>query len=158
MGRRVTEHNEVAHTSPAGGPLRVCFDVDDTLLTWNKRLRPFAREVIEAVSLAGAEVYLWSGVGVRWEVAYTYDLRAHIRDCFMKPLSRHHERLSELGIPFVPDHVVDDDDEIVRVFGGTHVPAPLEPLDQDRALLQVLTDLADRFASRLSSPSALAIE
>ncbi len=27
-------------------PVRVFFDVDDTLLTWDHRLRPFAREVI----------------------------------------------------------------------------------------------------------------
>lgn len=126
-------------------PLRVYFDVDDTLLTWSKRLRPFSREVIAALSSAGAEVYLWSGVGVRWEVAYTYDLREHIVDCYVKPLSRHRERLRELGIPYPPDHVVDDDDEIVRVFGGTLVPAPLEPIEDDRALLGVLEDLRSRF-------------
>lgn len=128
-----------------GNPLRVYFDVDDTLLSWTKRLRPFAREVIASVAGAGVEVYLWSGVGVRWEVAHTYNLRPYITDCFVKPLSRHHERLAELGIPFVPDHVVDDDGDIVRVFGGTHVPAPLEPLDEDRALLRVLSDLRGRF-------------
>lgn len=127
------------------GALRIFFDVDDTLLSWNGRMRPCAREIIAAIAEAGAEVYLWSGVGVRWEVAHAYDLRAHITDCFVKPLSRHRERLVELGIPFVPDHVVDDDDEIVRVFGGTHVPAPLEPLEDDRALLQVLNDVRERF-------------
>lgn len=126
-------------------PLRVYFDVDDTLLTWDRRLRPFAREVIATVAGAGVEVYLWSGVGVRWEVAHAHNFRIHITDCYVKPLSRHRERLAGLGIPFVPDHVVDDDAEIVGVFGGTHVIAPLEPLDEDRALLQVLADLRTRF-------------
>lgn len=134
-------------------PLRVYFDVDDTLLTWNRRLRPFAREVISGVAAAGVEVYLWSGVGLRWEVAHAYDLRPHIVDCYVKPLSRHRERLAELGIPFAPDHVVDDDDEIVRVFGGTHVAAPLEPLSEDRALLRVLHDLNDRFGLALPVPA-----
>lgn len=96
----------------------------------------------------GFAVYIWSGVGVRWEVVDVHGLRPFVRDCFVKPLSRHHERLKELRIPFVPDHVVDDDDEIVRAFGGTLVPAPLEPLHSDRELLRVLDDLERRFGQR----------
>jgi len=137
----------------SSGPLLVYFDVDDTLLTWNKRLRPFAREVIASVASAGAEVYLWSGAGVRWEVAYTYDLREFIVDCYEKPLSRHRERLAELGIPHAPDHVVDDDGDIVRAFGGTQVTVPLEPIEDDRALLQVLDDLHTRFGLVLPRPT-----
>ena len=93
----------------------------------------------------GCIVYLWSGVGVRWEVVDVHDLRPFVRDCYVKPLSRHRERLRELLIPREPDHVVDDDDEIVRVFGGTHVPAPLEPLAEDMELLRVIPDLRKRF-------------
>lgn len=132
---------------------RVCFDVDDTLLTWDRRLRPFAREVIAAVAGGGLEVYLWSGVGRRWEVAHAYDLRPYVLDCFEKPLSNHRARLGELGVPFVPDYVVDDDEEIVRVFGGRHIPAPLEPLHEDRALLGVVDDLRDRFGFTLVLPT-----
>ncbi len=124
---------------------RIFFDVDDTLLTWDHRLRPHAREVIGALAAGGFAVYLWSGAGVRWEVAWAHDLARHITGCFEKPLSRHRERLAGLGVPFVPDHVVDDDEDIVRVFGGTHVPAPLEPLHEDRHLLRVLADVAARF-------------
>jgi hypothetical protein len=91
------------------------------------------------------EVSLWSGAGVRWEVADVHRLRPLIAGCYLKPLSRHRERLGEIGIAFPPDHVVDDDDEIVAVFGGTHVPAPLEPLADDRHLLRVLEDVALRF-------------
>ncbi len=123
----------------------VFFDVDDTLITWDRRLRPHAREVVEAVHDMGFAVYVWSGVGVRWEVVDVHSLRPFVRDCFQKPLSRHHERLSELRIPVVPDHVVDDDDEVVAAFGGTLVAAPLEPLRADRELLRVLDDLRARF-------------
>lgn len=123
----------------------VFFDVDDTLLTWNHRLRPFAREVIGEISAIGCPVYLWSGTGVRWEVVHAHDLRAYVRGCYVKPLSRHRERLQQLQIPCEPDHVVDDDDEIVRVFGGTHVEAPLEPLCEDKELLRVIPDLRMRF-------------
>jgi hypothetical protein len=123
----------------------VFFDVDDTLLTWDHRLRPFAREVIAELSSMGCHVYVWSGVGVRWEVVDVHELRPYVRDCYLKPLSRHRERLRDLGIEGTPDHVVDDDDEIVRVFGGTHVPAPLEPLAEDRELLRVIPDVRRRF-------------
>lgn len=131
---------------------RIFFDVDDTILTWDRRLRPFAREVIGELAGQGWHVYLWSGVGRRWEVLDVYGLRPHIRDCFEKPLSRHRERLPELGIPFIPDWVVDDDAEIVRVFGGTVVPAPLEPLAADRHLLRVLEDVAHRASGAAYQP------
>jgi hypothetical protein len=123
----------------------VFFDVDDTLLTWDHRLRPFAREVIGEVSAMGCAVYVWSGAGVRWEVVDVHHLRPYVQGCYLKPLSRHRERLRQLDIPCEPDHVVDDDDEIVRVFGGTHVPAPLEPLREDTELLRVIPDLRMRF-------------
>lgn len=123
----------------------VFFDVDDTLMTWDHRPRPFAKEVVQQTAEMGFDVYLWSGVGIRWEVVHVQGLTPYVTGCYLKPLSRHRERLAELKVPCVPDHVVDDDDEIVRVFGGTHVPAPLEPLHEDRELLRVLEDLRARF-------------
>ncbi len=124
---------------------RIFFDTDDTLLTWNWRLRPFAREVLAELGAAGFAVYLWSGRGKRWEVVEAFDLAAQVRDCFEKPLFRHRERLTELGVPFAPDYVVDDHAEIVDVFGGLCVRPPREPLEQDRELLRVLDDLLPRF-------------
>ncbi len=131
--------------TPGRGRGSVFFDVDDTLLTWDHRLRPHARDVIGEVSAMGLAVYIWSGVGPRWEVIDVHRLRPFIVDCYEKPLSRHRERLKELSIPIVPDHVVDDDEEIVSVFGGTHIPAPLEPLHADNELLRVLIDVRRRF-------------
>ncbi len=123
----------------------VFFDVDDTLLCWDKRLRSHAREVVAETHAMGFDVYVWSGVGLRWEVVDVHGLRPYVIDCFRKPLSRYMERLAELGIPFVPDHVVDDDLEIVNVFGGTHVEAPLSPSVPDSSLLNVLDELRARF-------------
>ncbi len=122
------------------------FDVDDTLVTWDHRLRPHAFEVIAATAQMGFDVYIWSGAGIRWEIVDVHNLRPFVRQCFEKPLSRHRERLRELNIPVTPDHVVDDDEEIVGVFGGTHVAAPLEPLCLDAELLRVLPDLRRRFS------------
>lgn len=127
------------------GRSSVFFDVDDTLLTWDHRLRPHARDVIGEVSALGCDVYIWSGVGARWEILDVHRLRRFVTACYEKPLSRHRERIRELGIPVVPNHVVDDDDEIVSVFSGTHVPAPLEPLNEDVELLRVLVDIRRRF-------------
>jgi hypothetical protein len=124
---------------------RIFFDVDDTILTWRQRLRPLTREVMAALVDAGFEVFLWSGVGRRWEVVEAHGLGLFVSDCFEKPLFRHRERLDELGVPFVPDYVIDDDAAIVRAFGGRCVPAPLEPLSDDRHLLEVLHDIQDRY-------------
>ena len=132
-----------------GRPIFVFFDVDDTLMTWDHRLRPHAREVVAETDAMGFEVYIWSGVGLRWEVVDVHNLRPYVRGCYEKPLSRHRERLRELSVPVVPDHVVDDDEEIVGVFGGTHVAAPLEPLDSDAELLRVLQDLDRRFGAHV---------
>ncbi len=127
-------------------PRRVFFDVDDTILTVEKRLRRHTHDVFAEISGLGFEIYVWSGVGVRWEVVEVHGLKPYVIDCYTKPLSRHHERLAELRIPFVPDHVVDDEPEIVRAFGGTLVPAPLEATGNDDALLQVVRDLKQRAA------------
>lgn len=124
---------------------RIFIDVDDTILTWNWRLRPFAREVLAELGAAGFAVYLWSGRGKRWEVVEAFELGAHVLDCFEKPLFRHRERLDELGVPFAPDYVVDDHAEVVEVFGGLCVQPPREPLERDRELLRVLDDLLPRF-------------
>lgn len=132
-----------------GAGRAVFFDVDDTLLTWDHRERPHMREVVAETAAMGFAVYVWSGIGPRWEVVDVYGLRPFVTGCYQKPLSRHRERLAELHVPVVPDHVVDDDAEIVAVFGGTHVAAPLEPLRCDSGLLQVLQDLRRRFAPGL---------
>ena len=130
----------------------VFFDVDDTLLCWDKRLRSHAREVVAATHAMGFDVYVWSGVGLRWEVIDVHGLRPYVKDCFRKPLSRYVERLEEMGIPFVPDHVVDDDAEIVEAFGGTLVQAPLSPAIADGALLVVLDELRERFPCMTGAP------
>ena len=131
---------------PGRAPIAcVFFDVDDTLLTWNWRLRPFAREVLAELTNAGFAVYLWSGRGKRWEVVDEFGLGPFVRDCFEKPLFRHRERLAELGVPFAPDYVVDDHEEVVLVFGGSHVPPPREPLAEDRHLLVVLAEIRQHF-------------
>lgn len=124
---------------------RIFFDVDDTILTWRYRLRPFTREVMAELTAAGFAVYLWSGRGRRWDVVERFALGTYVLDCFEKPLFRHRERLAELEVPFAPDYVVDDDGPIVQAFGGIQVPAAPEPLLDDRHLLAVLHNIGARY-------------
>jgi FMN phosphatase YigB (HAD superfamily) len=120
----------------ADGPaFRVGFDVDDTLLDVRFRLRPQARDVFAELHSSGIDVFIWSGVGLRWEVAHVHDLSDYIIGCYHKPISLHRQRLLEHGVPFVPDFVVDDDVEVVRAFGGHVIPPPEYPLHEDRHLL-----------------------
>jgi len=126
-------------------PVRICFDVDDTLIDFDRRLRPFAREVFEELHRAGAELYVWSGVGVRWEVVEVHGLKPYVSGCYWKPVSLHRQRLTEYGVPFVPDFVVDDDIEVVEAFGGFHIPPPSFNLREDRHLLDAYAAIVETF-------------
>lgn len=117
--------------------MNVFFDVDDTLITWDVRMRPGVEDVFQHIRQDGHLVYLWSGYGPRWPFVDRFGLRGQIEDCFWKPLHNHHARLEELGVPFVPDYVVDDHPEIVRAFGGTLVAPAQAPFDGDREMWRV---------------------
>jgi hypothetical protein len=117
--------------------MNIFFDVDFTLITWDYRLRPHVREVFQRLKDDGHTVYLWSGVGKRWEVVEQFALHDLIADCFEKPLYRHTERLEELGVTVRPDFVIDDHAEPVEAFGGVVISPPLAPLDEDREMLRI---------------------
>lgn len=117
--------------------MNIFFDVDFTLITWNYRLRPYVREVFERLRADGHTVYLWSGMGRRWEVVEQFRLHELVADCFDKPLYNHIARLPELGVVVYPDFVIDDHEDPVRVFGGYHIPPPGTPLEADDEMLRV---------------------
>lgn len=117
--------------------MNIFFDVDFTLITWDYRLRPHVKEVFQLLKDDGHTLYLWSGVGKRWEIVEQFGLHEWVADCFEKPLYRHHERLGELGVPLVPDFVVDDHEEPVTAFGGALILPPNTPLDADREMLRI---------------------
>lgn len=122
--------------------MNIFFDVDDTLITWNVKLRPDVIEVFQQLRQDGHSLYLWSGYGPRWEVVSRYEaMREHIIDCFWKPLYDHHARLVELGVPFCPDYVVDDHPQIVEAFGGTLVVPAGKPLFDDREMRRAYDEI-----------------
>ena len=131
--------------------MNIFFDVDDTLITWDVKLRPGVVEVFEQLRRDGHDLYLWSGYGPRWEVVRRFELKEHIIDCFYKPLYDHHVRLVELGVPFVPDYVIDDHPEIVEVFGGTLVEPAGKAFFEDREMERVYAEV-QKFIEKRRAP------
>lgn len=121
--------------------MRIFFDVDDTLITWDVKLRPHVHEVFQQLRDDGHVIYLWSGYGPRWEVVKRFDLHEHIIDCHWKPLYDHHERLPELKVPFAPDYAVDDHEEIIQVFGGSVIQPAGRPFVEDREMWRVYEEI-----------------
>lgn len=121
--------------------MNIFFDVDYTLITWDVKLRPGVHEVFSRLRDDGHTLYLWSGMGPRWEVVKRFELHEHVTDCFSKPLYDHHQRMAELGITVFPDYVIDDHAEIVNAFRGTVIEPPKMPLDRDREMWRVYDEI-----------------
>lgn len=117
--------------------MNIFFDVDYTLITWDVKLRPGVHEVFAKLREEGHTIYLWSGVGPRWEVVRQFELHEHVADCFWKPLYNHHARMDELGVKVMPDFVIDDHVEIVEAFVGTQIREPAMPLHTDTEMWRV---------------------
>ena len=100
----------------------IFFDVDQTILGMDNSLRPGARETMTGLVKLGHQVHIWSGMGVRREVAKRHKLECLTSGLYHKPLYDYHLRLEELGVPLTPDFVVDDDPMVVAAFGGLWVP------------------------------------
>ncbi len=105
------------------------------------KLRPGVREVFTKLREDGHIIYLWSGMGPRWEVVKRFDLHEHVTDCFWKPLHNHHQRMIELGVTVKPDYVIDDHVEVIHAFVGSHVPEPSLPLDRDTVMWRVYDEI-----------------
>jgi hypothetical protein len=98
--------------------------------------------VFERLRSDGHTIYLWSGVGPRWEVVKRFELHDHVADCFWKPLYNHQNRFEELGITVMPDYVIDDHQEIIDAFPGFRIAEPKMPLDRDTEMWRVYDEIA----------------
>ena len=131
--------------------MNIFFDVDHTIITWDVKLRPGVKEVFQKLRDDGHILYLWSGMGPRWEIVRRFELHDHIVDCFWKPLYDHHNRLTELGVTLVPDYVIDDHSEVVAAFVGTVILPPAMPLDWDKEMWRVYDDIQAFTVARATS-------
>ena len=102
--------------------MKIFFDVDYTILGLDDTLRPGTMETLEQLREEGHDIYIWSGMGQRWEVVEKHNLTPLVSGVYEKPTHHFHERLEELGVPFEPEFVIDDYPEVVAAFGGVWVP------------------------------------
>ncbi|MCH7841355.1 MAG: hypothetical protein IH963_08805 [Chloroflexi bacterium] len=102
--------------------MNIFFDVDYTILGLDNSLRPDTKETFQALLDEDHKIYIWSGMGERWEVVNKFELNQYVSGVYEKPTHHFHERLEELGVPFEPDFVIDDYPEVVAAFGGVWVP------------------------------------
>ena len=105
-------------------PLNIFFDVDDTLISWESRLRPHVHAVFQQLKEDGHVIYVWSGVGLRHDVVERNELAPYVSGVYRKPLYDFRARLREFT-PVDPDFVVDDYPEIVEELGGVQVRPPV---------------------------------
>ena len=101
--------------------MNIFFDCDYTIITWDGKLRPGVKELFQRLKDDGHTLYIWSGAGIRWYEVRRHGLEPYITDCFHKPLFDYHRRMKDMGVPIVPDMVIDDYPDIVSALGGIRV-------------------------------------
>lgn len=121
--------------------MNVFFDVDYTLIADDGSLRPHVHEVFGKIVEDGHNIYIWSGVGIRWEVVNRHDLGQYIQTCYLKPLSDYKETLTELGVDVLPEFVIDDHSGIVMALGGVVVKPYYTRNPDDEEILRVYNEL-----------------
>ena len=132
--------------------MNIFFDVDHTVVDSDNALRPGVRELFERLVAEGHTVYLWSGIGPRWEILESGGLSGLVAGCFDKPLYQYERMLAPLGIPVRPDFVVDDHPHLVHAFGGWVVQRYLRADPADREMERVYTEVQRAMASRRPRP------
>ena len=123
--------------------MKIFFDVDYTILGLDDSLRPGTMETLQKIKDDGHEIYIWSGMGERWEVVKKHNLEPLISGVYEKPTHHFHERLEELGVPFEPDFVIDDYPEVVAAFSGVWVPPYFFKRSVDQEMDRVYQIIAD---------------
>ena len=127
--------------------MKIFFDVDYTILGLDDSLRPGTMETLQKIKDDGHEIYIWSGMGERWEVVKKHNLEPLISGVYEKPTHHFQERLEELGVPFEPDFVIDDYPEIVAAFSGVWVPPYFFKRSGDQEMDRIYQIIADVVAT-----------
>ena len=123
--------------------MNIFFDVDYTILGLDDSLRPGTRETFQRLIDDGHKIYIWSGLGKRWEVVKKHNLEEFTSGVYEKPLHHFLERLPELGVPLMPDFIIDDYPEVVAAFGGVWVPPYFfkrSPDEQMERIYKIITE------------------
>ena len=130
--------------------MKIFFDVDYTILGLDDSLRPGTLETLQQLKDEGHEIYIWSGMGERWEVVNKHNLTPLVSGVYEKPTHHFHERLEELGVPFEPEFVIDDYPEVVAAFGGVWVPPYFFKRNFDKEMERIYRIIRDFIATGTS--------
>ncbi len=133
--------------------MKIFFDVDYTILGLDETLRPGTKETLQKLIDDKHQVYIWSGMGERWEVVERHQLTPLVSGVYEKPTHHFHERLDELSVPFEPDFVIDDYPEVVAAFGGVWVPPYFFQRNGDEEMDRVYRIVCDFAATGSSDDS-----
>ena len=112
----------------------IFFDVDYTILSAYGQLRPGVREVFQKLVDDGHTLHIWSGVGIRTAEVRHHDLEGFVVGVYVKPMWNYQQEWDRQGIGVQPDFIVDDHQEIVRVFGGICIQPYFYPDERDREM------------------------
>ncbi|MBI3978069.1 MAG: hypothetical protein HY331_07785 [Chloroflexi bacterium] len=136
--------------------MRLFFDMDNTLISDCAILRPRVREVFERLTTEGHEIYVWSGVGIRWKEVHQHELHPFVTDCYRKPLNGVNGNRRTDGIPTTiqPDLVVDDIAPIVEEYGGVVVRPYFWEIESDREMDRVYQIIQEVVATGASADKA----
>ena len=118
--------------------MNVFFDIDYTILGMDGSLRPGTIEVFGELVARGHDVYVWSGMGVRWDEVRRAGLEPFVKGVYRKPLDDFQAGLEVCGVPVIPDFVIDDYPQIVAFFGGHCIKEYLSRHQQDEEMYAVL--------------------
>jgi hypothetical protein len=134
--------------------MNIFFDVDYTIIGGlDGSLRPGTVEVFEQLVELGHDVYVWSGVGIRWHEVRQAGLEPFVKGVYQKPLSDFSAGLIRYKVPVVPDFIIDDYPGIVHHFGGMLIKPYESRHHPDDEIYAVLTHV--REFSETVSPATL---
>ncbi|MBM2827136.1 MAG: hypothetical protein HW403_1200 [Dehalococcoidia bacterium] len=98
--------------------MKIFFDVDFTLVGNEAKLRPGVHELFQQLKDEGHDIYIWSGGRNTNDAVKEFDLERFVTGHFLKPIGDDWAILMQrLNIP-MPDFCIDDNKEIIDIFGG----------------------------------------
>lgn len=124
--------------------MNIFFDTDFTLIGTDGSLRPYVREVFQALNDHGFTVYMWSGARVPWDIVSVHNLGHLVRSCYFKPIDDPRIEVRTLQIPW-PNYCIDDNTGPIEAFGGYVVPPFLYPEHPDDHLLRAYRDITVKY-------------
>jgi hypothetical protein len=135
--------------------VRVFFDVDFTLIGVDQSLRPGVKDTFRRLVEDGHKVFLWSGQRNPWHAINDHNLDAWVTNCYRKPIEDHHNHIEALSIP-MPDFCIDDNKDIIDIFGGYVVPPYIYTDMPDNHMERIYLAVKEFAEQRTQHPEAKA--